>query len=95
VINVTIGHNAVVHACTIHSNVLVGMGAIILDGAVIEENVIIGAGALIPPGKRIPKNSLVIGAPGKVVRELSKDEIEGIRNSALLYVNRSKDYMEE
>lgn len=84
--HVTIGHGAIVHGCKVHNNVLIGMGAIVLDGAVIEENVIIGAGALVPQGKVIPSGSLVIGSPGKVVRALSNSEIEKIKNSALHYV---------
>ncbi|WP_432401244.1 gamma carbonic anhydrase family protein [Wukongibacter sp. M2B1] len=90
--NCTIGHCAVIHGCTVGNNVLVGMGAIVLDGAVIEDNVIIGAGTLIPPGKRIPKNSLVIGSPCKVVRELTEEELKGLEESAIHYVKRSKEY---
>ncbi|WIF94367.1 gamma carbonic anhydrase family protein [Caminicella sporogenes] len=91
--NCTIGHGAIVHACIIGNNVLVGMGAIVLDGAVIEDNVIIGAGALIPPGKTVPKNSLVIGSPGKVVRELTDEEIKNLKQSAIHYVELAKDYL--
>lgn len=92
--NVTVGHSAVVHACTVGNNVLVGMGAIVLDGAFIEENVIIGAGALVPPGKTIPKNSLVVGSPCKVVRQLTEDEIAHLQHSADKYVRISKEYQE-
>ncbi len=92
--NCTIGHSAIIHACTIGNNVLIGMGAIILDGAVIEDNVIIGAGALIPPGKKIPKNSLVVGSPGKVVRQLSEKEVKELEESAEHYVSLAKEYME-
>jgi carbonic anhydrase/acetyltransferase-like protein (isoleucine patch superfamily) len=90
--DVTIGHNATIHGCTIESNVLVGMGAIILDGAHIEKDVIIGAGSLVPPGKRIPSKSLVMGSPAKVVRTLSEEEIESIGTSAHHYVELSKQY---
>lgn len=90
--DVTVGHSAIVHGCTIKDNVLIGMGAIILDGAVVEENVIIGAGALIPPGKIIPKNSLVVGSPGKVVRELNNNEVESLKESSRKYVTLSKKY---
>ncbi|MDK2918438.1 MAG: hypothetical protein PWQ37_1171 [Candidatus Petromonas sp.] len=93
--NCTVGHGAIVHACTVGKNVLVGMGSIILDGAVIEDNVIIGAGTLIPPGKRIPKNSLVIGSPGKVVRELTHAEIDALEKSAKHYVENAKAYKEK
>lgn len=82
----TIGHRAVIHGCTIGDNVLVGMGAIILNGAVIGENSLIGAGALVTEGKVIPPGSLVIGAPGKVARPLSDDEIARNRQSATHYV---------
>ena len=91
--NVTVGHGAIVHACEIGNNVLVGMGAIVLDGAIIEDNVIIGAGALIPPGKRIASGSMVIGSPGKVVRELTEKEVEALRSSAKKYVALSKNYL--
>ena len=90
--DVTIGHKAMIHGCVIKDNCLIGMGATILDGAVIEENVIIGAGALITQGKIIPKNSLVIGSPGKVIRELTNDEIKYLKISADGYVKLSKQY---
>ncbi|SKC70143.1 gamma carbonic anhydrase family protein [Maledivibacter halophilus] len=88
----TIGHSAIVHACTVGNNVLIGMGAIILDGAVIEDNVIIGAGALVPPGKTIPKNSLAVGSPCKIVRKLTEEEVKGLEESAKHYVKSSKEY---
>ncbi|WZL71535.1 gamma carbonic anhydrase family protein [Clostridiaceae bacterium 35-E11] len=84
--DVTVGHGAIVHACTIGNRVLVGMGAIILNGAVIGNDVIIGAGSLIPPGKEIPSNSLVMGSPAKVVRELTEKDREKLKDSALHYV---------
>lgn len=90
--NCTIGHSAIVHACTVGNNVLIGMGAIVLDGAIIEDNVIVGAGALVPPGKKIPMNSLVVGSPCKVVRELTEEELKGLEESATHYVKRSKEY---
>lgn len=80
-----IGHNAIVHGCTIGNNCLIGMGAIILNRAVIGDNCIIGAGALVSEGKTIPPNSLVLGVPGKVIREVTDEEIEGIKNNALRY----------
>lgn len=91
---VTVGHGAIVHACTVGNNVLVGMGAIILDNAKIEDNVIIGAGALVPQGKVIASGSLVIGSPGRIVRSLSEEEIENIKKSAKHYVELSKKYLE-
>jgi len=90
--NVTIGHSAIIHGSTIGNNCLIGMGAIILDGAIIKENVIIGAGALIPQGKTIEKNSLVLGSPGKIIRELTDEEIEMLKESTLRYVELSKKY---
>ena len=83
--NCTIGHKAMLHGCTIGNNSLVGMGATILNGAVIGENCLIGAGALIPEGKVIPDGSLVMGMPGKVVRELDAAAIQGLTASALHY----------
>lgn len=90
--HVTIGHGAIVHGCTVEDHVLIGMGAIVLDGAYIEKNCIIGAGALIPPNKRIPSNSLVVGSPGKIVRTLSDEEIEQIEQSAIEYVELSQHH---
>lgn len=82
---VTIGHNAIIHACTICDNVLIGMGAIIQDGAVIGENSYIGAGALIPRNMIIPPRSLVYGFPAKVVRPITELEFSEIRESAEEY----------
>ena len=84
---VTVGHNAIIHGCTIKDNVLVGMGATVLDGAVVEENCIIGAGALVTSNTVVPDNSLVIGSPGKVKRELTEEEIKGNKENAEEYVN--------
>jgi carbonic anhydrase/acetyltransferase-like protein (isoleucine patch superfamily) len=92
---VTVGHKAIVHACTVADEVLVGMGAIILDGAEIGARSIIGAGALVTGGKKIPPGSLVIGSPGKVVRQLSLDEQAGIRVWADRYVDVSRAYLEQ
>ena len=82
----TIGHKAILHGCTIKRNTLVGMGATILNGAVIGENCIVGANALIAEGKVIPDNSLVVGMPGKVIRQLDAEAAEGITKSAEGYV---------
>jgi carbonic anhydrase/acetyltransferase-like protein (isoleucine patch superfamily) len=90
--NVTIGHGAIIHGCTVKNNVMIGMGAIVLDGAVIEEDCIIGAGALITQGKVIPKGSLAFGNPMKIVRELTEQEICSITDNATAYVNKAKDY---
>lgn len=83
--NCTIGHKAMLHGCTIGSNSLIGMGATILNGARIGKNCLIGAGALITEGKQIPDGSLVMGVPGKVVRELDQTAIQGLTASALHY----------
>ena len=91
--NITIGHGAIVHGCTIKDNVLVGMGAIILDHAEIGENCIIGAGALITQGKQIPPRSLVFGNPARIVRELTDEEIQSISDNALSYVHEAKEYI--
>lgn len=83
---VTVGHSANVHACTVGPRTLIGMGAIVLDGAVVEQECIIGAHALVPPGKRIPAGSMVVGIPGKVSRALSPEERAGLRVWADKYV---------
>lgn len=82
---VSVGHNAVLHGCTVEDDALVGMGAVVLNGAVIGSGSLIAAGAVVPQGAVIPPGSMVAGVPGKVRRELSEDEIAGIRTNALLY----------
>lgn len=82
----TIGHKAILHGCTIGANSLIGMGAVVLNGAVIGSNCIVGANALIAEGKVIPDNSLVVGMPGKLIRELDQVAADGITASALGYV---------
>ncbi|MFN4098523.1 MAG: gamma carbonic anhydrase family protein, partial [Pararhodobacter sp.] len=79
----TIGHNVILHGCTIGDETLIGMGAIVLNGARIGRNCLIGAGALITEGKVIPDGSLVMGSPGKVVRQLDEAALQGLRASAL------------
>ena len=88
----TVGHNAIIHGCTVGNNCLIGMGAIILNGAVIGDNSIIAAGALITEGAIIPPNSLVMGAPGKVKRQVDEDGEQNIRNNALVYEEMWKDH---
>lgn len=88
----TIGHKAMLHGCTIGDNTLVGMGATILNGARIGNNCLIGAGALVTEGKKIPDGSLVIGAPGKVVRQLDDATIAGLRRSADSYVLNARRF---
>ena len=88
----TVGHQAMLHGCTVGDNSLIGIGATILNKSVIGKNCIIGAGALIPENKIIPDGSLVVGSPGKVVRELSEEQIEGLRQSAAHYVENAKRF---
>ncbi len=90
--NCTIGHKAMLHGCTIGDNSLVGMGATILNGAKIGKNCLIGAGALITENKVIPDGSLVMGAPGKVVRELDAAAIAGLTASAKHYQDNARRF---
>ncbi|MHA6252252.1 gamma carbonic anhydrase family protein [Oceanobacillus sp. CAU 1775] len=89
---VSIGHNVILHGCTIKKGALIGMGATILDGAVIGENAFIGANTLIPSGKEIPPRTLVLGSPGKVIRELTDQDFELIQLTIDTYVQKAKDY---
>lgn len=93
--DVSVGHGAILHGWTIAHTVLVGMGAIILNGANIGENTIIGAGAVITEGKVIPPGSLVLGVPGKTIRALTDDEITGIKTNASEYVKLAQGYAHE
>lgn len=90
---VTVGHSAILHACTVEDEVLIGMGAIILDGAVIGSRSIVGAGSLVTGGTVIPPGSLVLGSPAKVVRALSADEQSGVKSWAIKYVGQSRKYL--
>lgn len=87
--DVTIGHGAIVHGCIVGDNVLIGMGAIIMNGARIGNNCIIGAGALVTEKTEVPDGSMVYGSPAKVIRQLSEDEIAGITQNARLYVEHA------
>ncbi len=91
---VTVGHKAILHACSIGDEVLVGMNAVILDGAEIGARSIIGAGALITGGKKFPAGSLILGSPAKLIRLLSIEEQSGIKHWADKYVQLSKVYRE-
>jgi carbonic anhydrase/acetyltransferase-like protein (isoleucine patch superfamily) len=84
--HVTVGHGAILHGCTVKDGVLIGMGAIVLDGAVIGEGSIIGAGALVGEGKVIPPRSLVVGLPGKVIRQLDEAKAADLITHAENYV---------
>jgi carbonic anhydrase/acetyltransferase-like protein (isoleucine patch superfamily) len=90
--NCTIGHMVMLHGCEIGDNSLIGIGAVILNGVRIGRNCLIGAKALIPEGKEIPDNSLVLGAPGKVVKDVSPDHLERIRRGAHHYVKNWQRY---
>lgn len=89
--NVSIGHNALVHGCTIRDNVLIGMGAIVMDGVVVESNSIIAAGAVVLEGIRIESGSIYAGVPAKKVKELSEEQtaylVEGIANNYVMYAS--------
>lgn len=92
---VSVGHNVILHGCTLKKGSLIGMGATILDGAVIGENAFIGANALIPSGKEIPPRTLVLGSPGKVIRELTDKDLALIQLTINTYVQKAKDYKTE
>ncbi|OZM58182.1 gamma carbonic anhydrase family protein [Lottiidibacillus patelloidae] len=89
---VSIGHNVILHGCTIRKGALIGMGSTILDGAEIGEGALIGANTLIPSGKKIPPNTLVLGSPGNVVRELTEKDRELIRLTIDTYVEKGKQF---
>jgi carbonic anhydrase/acetyltransferase-like protein (isoleucine patch superfamily) len=89
---VTVGHKVMLHGCTIGDNSLIGINAVILNGARIGRNCLIGANALVTEGKEIPDNSLVMGSPGKVVRELSPEQAASLRASALGYVENARRF---
>ena len=93
--DVSVGHMALLHGCTVGEASLVGMGSIIMNGAVIGRHSIVGAGALIPEGKIFPDGVLILGSPGKVVRELKAEEIAGIRDIALRYAESGQRYRRE
>lgn len=92
--DVTIGHGAIVHGCTLHDRILIGMGAILLNGVEVGEDSIVAAGTLLPEGTRIPPRSLAMGSPGKVRRELSESDIASIRQYSERYVGYRLDYMQ-
>ena len=92
--NVTVGHMVMLHGCTIGEGSLVGIGAIILNHAVIGKECLIGAGALVAEGKRIPDRSLVIGSPGRVVMELTDEDMERVRAGNHHYIEHIREYRE-
>jgi carbonic anhydrase/acetyltransferase-like protein (isoleucine patch superfamily) len=90
--NCTIGHNVVLHGCTIGPNSLIGMGAIVLNGARIGRHSLVGAGALVTEGKEFPDNSLIVGAPARALRTLDEKAVAGVTGAADWYVKRAEQY---
>lgn len=90
---VTVGHAAILHGCTIHDRVLIGMGAMLLNGAEIAEDSIVAAGSLVTEGKKFPARSLLMGRPAAIQRELTDTEVASIRDYAERYIGYRKDYM--
>lgn len=93
--DVTIGHHVTLHGCTIGDGALIGISATILNGAKIGKNCLVGAGALITEGKEIPDGSLVVGAPGKIARQLDEHQRAGLKLNALHYVEKARRYRSE
>ena len=89
---VTIGHNVILHGCTIGDESLIGMGAIVLNGAKIGKHCLVGAGALVTENKEFPDGSLIVGNPAKVVRQLSEEQIAGLKRRAQGYVANAKRF---
>lgn len=91
--NVTVGHSALLHACTLEDTSFVGMRATVMDGAVVESGAMVAAGALVTPGKRVPKGQLWAGSPAKYFRDLSEDEAAFLAVSAQNYVDLAREYL--
>ena len=89
---VTVGHQAVLHGCTVGDESLIGIGAIVLNGAKIGKNCLVGAGALVTEGKEFPDGSMIVGAPAKVVRQLTPEQIELLRHSAQHYIDNARRF---
>ncbi|MEZ5705585.1 MAG: gamma carbonic anhydrase family protein [Burkholderiaceae bacterium] len=90
--NVTVGHKVMLHGCTIGDESLIGIGAVVLNGAKIGKNCLVGAGALVTEGKAFPDGSMIFGSPAKAVRQLSAEQIEGLRTSARHYVDNAQRF---
>ena len=90
--HVTVGHQVMLHGCTIGDESLIGIGAIVLNGAKIGKNCLVGAGSLVTEGKEFPDGSMIMGTPAKVVRELTPEQIEGLRRSAKHYMQNAARY---
>lgn len=93
--DVTIGHKCMLHGCTLGNRILVGMGAIIMDGAIVEDDVFVGAGCLVPPGKTLKSGFLYVGSPAKQARKLSEAEIAFLKVSADNYLVTKNEYLAE
>ena len=89
---VTVGHQAMLHGCTVGDESLIGIGAIVLNGAKIGKNCLVGAGALVTEGKEFPDGSMILGSPAKVVRQLTPEQIEGLRQSAQHYKTNAQRF---
>ena len=89
---VTVGHKAMLHGCTVGDNSLIGIGAVVLNGAKIGKGCLVGAGALVTEGKEFADGSMIIGSPAKAVRQLTPEQLEGLRQSALHYVANAKGF---
>jgi carbonic anhydrase/acetyltransferase-like protein (isoleucine patch superfamily) len=92
---VTVGHQVILHGCTIGKGALIGMGSIIMNHAEIGEYALVAAGSLIPEGKKVPPYSLVMGSPAKVVRKLTEEDIERMKKGSLHYVANGKSFLDE
>jgi len=90
--NVTVGHQVMLHGCTIGDGSLVGIQAVVLNGAKIGKNCLVGAGSLVTEGKEFPDGSMILGSPAKAVRQLSPEQIEGLKMSAKHYVDNARRY---
>ena len=90
--NVTVGHQVMLHGCTVGNGSLIGIGAVVLNGARIGQHCLVGAGALVTEGKEFPDGSMIIGSPAKTVRQLSPEQIEGLKMSAQHYVSNAARY---
>jgi carbonic anhydrase/acetyltransferase-like protein (isoleucine patch superfamily) len=90
--HVTVGHMVMLHGCTVGDESLIGIGAIVLNGAKIGKNCLVGAGSLVTEGKEFPDGSMIMGSPAKVVRQLTPEQIEGLRRSAQHYIENARRY---
>ncbi|MES3009314.1 MAG: gamma carbonic anhydrase family protein [Pseudomonadota bacterium] len=90
--NVTVGHQVMLHGCTVGDGSLIGIGAVVLNGAKIGKHCLVGAGALVTEGKEFPDGSMIIGSPAKVVRQLTPEQIDGLRASAQHYIDNARRY---